>query len=139
MTTLRWQINEWGGKSASRVGLVDTFFCLFVWFFSVCFPIFPPYSFIWHLRIGPIDWLISFSCCEIVLKTRIVAETQKPHICCNSFKLVLDQNTFSYSDGITEIAYCLILLRHFICDKKGRKCIKTSCWWRSALELRKIK
>ena len=34
LLTLRCQINESGGKSASRVGLVNTFFCLFVCFFD---------------------------------------------------------------------------------------------------------
>ena len=43
-----------GGKSASRVGLVITFFCLFVCFFLYVslLAIFPPCLFIWHLRVG---------------------------------------------------------------------------------------
>ena len=53
LLTLRCQINESGGKSASRVWLVNTFFCLFICFFLYVslIALFPPYSFIWHLRV----------------------------------------------------------------------------------------
>ena len=46
LNTLRCQINEQGG-------IVITFFCLFVCFFLYVslLALFPPYSFIWHLRV----------------------------------------------------------------------------------------
>ena len=51
--TLRYQINEQGVNSASRVGLVITFFCLFIFFFLYVslLALFPSYSFIWHPRV----------------------------------------------------------------------------------------